>query len=217
MKSKIFTLIAGFGIAAMPAQAADLSLISGLYQSEDKKVEGEDSGSKSVIEVGSRYGDKFDGEMIEWFGQGSLILKSYDAGANDVSPSNSTSLRIGGGLRNYFDPLTENVAPFVHLLGEYRADKNGEFTNSGYTETEASGLYYSGAIGLRMGLDGQFFVDFETNLFESALRATEETTVVTIAADGSETKTESESSKTEIYGDSSGALATMGISLGMRF
>jgi hypothetical protein len=216
MKLRNLAAVLAIGFMGTPALAADLSMLTGLYKTESNKTGGDESGSKDTIEFGSRYGDKFDGEMVEWFGQGSMILRSYDAGENDLSPSNSTSLRLGGGIRSYFDPLTENVAPFAYILGEYRADKDGTFQSNGYTETEASGLYYSAAIGMRMGLDGTFFVDFETNLFESALRATEESTTVTEVG-GVETTTESETTKTELYGDSSASLATMGISLGMRF
>jgi len=215
---KTIYLISMLGMVSGSAQAADLSMMTGLYKNEKSKRGGKDLGSKSTLDIGARYGDKLDGELLEWFGQGMLVLRNYTSGEAKISPSSSTSLSLGGGVRQYFDPFSENAAPFASMMGEYRADKNGDFNGAAsYYETEISGLYYSAAVGIRMGLSGEFFVDFEADLFESALFATESRTDVTLNGDGDEVKTETETSKTELQGDTVAALTDMRISLGMRF
>ncbi len=201
---------------ASAAQAAEVSVISGLYKSEDNKVAGNDAGGKSEISAGGRYSDQLDPKMF-WFGQGLLTMRSYDAPSGGEAPSDSTSLSLGGGVRYYFTKLGESVSPFAYALGEYRSNKEASQTGSSFTENEENGLYYGGFFGIRLSLDANFFVDFETPLFDSALFATETSeTTTTDATTGKPTTSKDEKKKTELYVASTGALNSMRVALGMR-
>jgi hypothetical protein len=221
LRTKILVTLA-VGMFASSTMAAELSMLSGLYKTEKSKVSDDDAGGQTAIQVGARYGDKLEA-MLEWFAQSQLVLRSYDAPEGGEAPSNSTSIFIGGGVRSYFDPITENTAPFITGWGEYRNDKNAENrASTTYVESEDSGLFYGSSLGLRMGLNADFFVDFETALFTSALFATEKSETVTTTTDATTgvettTKTERETSRTELFADTSGAFQNMLVSLGMRF
>lgn len=188
------------------AQAAEISLLSGLYQSEESESGGANAGGKTTISAGGRFSEQLDGNLF-WFAQGGLILRSFKEDAAGNAPSNSTSLNAGGGMRYYFAKLSENVSPFAYGMGEFKSDKDG----MGATETEKNGLYYSAAFGIRLGLGTDFFVDFEVPLFESALFATETETTTTAAG-----KTENETKKTELYVNTTGGLMSCQVALGMR-
>lgn len=215
-----------FSVLCVPvAAAAEVSMVSGFYRSEATETTDPASGStvsagkKSTIDIGGRFADQLDTHMF-WFGQGMLTLKSYEKGDVGTAPSDTTSLSLGGGVRYYFGKLSESISPFVYGLGQYKNEQDGEVTtvDAGATavaasvETEKNGLFYGAAFGIRLSLGPDFFVDMETPLFESALFATEteETTPATGAKQTDETK------KTELYANTSGALSSVVIALGMR-
>ncbi len=214
---KTITVALALGaFAATQAQAAEVSLISGLYKKEDNKVGGNDAGGRSEISAGGRYSDQLDAKMF-WFGQGLLTMRSYDDGGAGDGPSDSTSLNLGGGVRYYFTKLAESVSPFAYGVGEYRSDKDASQTGSSFTETEENGLYYGGFFGIRLSLDANFFVDFETPLFDSALFATETSETTSFdPTTGAKTTSKDEKKKTELYVASTGALTSMKVALGMR-
>lgn len=190
------------------AEAAEISLVSGLYKNEKEKG-GE---TKSEISAGGRFADQLDAKMF-WFGQGLLTMRSYSGDG----PSDSTSLNVGGGIRYYFNKLGENVSPFAYGLGEYRSNKDASQNGASYTETEENGLYYGAYFGIRLSLDTTFFVDFEAPLFDSALFGTEKSeTTSTDPTTGTKSTSKSEKTKTEIFGSSTGALTSMRVALGMR-
>ena len=204
----------GLLLLATGGQAAEVSLISGLYQSEENKLDGDDAGGEQVISLGGRFGDDMDARML-WFGEGSLALRSYDAPKGGKAPSNSTSLSLGGGVRMYFDPFSESVAPYVLAQGSYRNEKRGQPGVTTVIETEESGLYYGASVGVRIGLDNQFFIDLESVLFDSPLFTTETTETTTIAADGTTTKSKEETSETDLYIDTAGAFQNIVVGMGM--
>ena len=205
----------GLALQAGAAQATEVSLLSGVYQSESNTLADKDAGKKSTISVGGRVADQLGGSpQLCWFGQGNLTLKSYSKGDYPAAPSDSTGLRIGGGLRYYFGKLSENVSPFVYGLGEYRDDKDASFGATGYTETEESGLYYSGSFGIRLNLAQEYFCDLETPLFDSALFG-DKKSVTTDAADKKTSKDETKS--TDLWVNSTGAFSAVQVALGMRF
>jgi hypothetical protein len=199
------------------ASAAELSFVSGLYKSEKNKVEGSNAGSESTIEAGARVGDALD-QHVAWFGQGLLSLKSYSAGSGGKSPDDTTSIALGGGLKYYFPALAEHLTPFAYGMASYENNQDSEYNSSGgFSETDTNGIFYGAAVGLRFGLDNDFFVDLETTLFDSALFATEKTTTTTYDAAGKATKSDSEKTRTELYADTTGAFQEMKVALGMKF
>src|SRR5690606_28589240 len=93
-------LLSGLMVAlasSSASYAAEVSLLSGLYKQEKEKRGGEDAGDRSEIELGGRYADEYDVGM-DWFGEAALTMRSYDAPSGQTSPSDSTSLNLGGGL-----------------------------------------------------------------------------------------------------------------------
>lgn len=202
-------------LAAAPVQGAEVSLMSGIYKQADYETDGDDAGKESTIDLGTRYGDKLD-EDTTWYGQGRLTMRSYEEGELDAAPSNSTSLSLGYGTRFDFDSFTETSFPYLTLLGEYKNDKRADINGNSFTETEKNGLYYSAGVGVRVGLTIDVFLDLESQLFESALFATEKTETTTVAPDGSETSSESETQKTELFVDSfEGFFNSVTVSVGM--
>lgn len=195
------------------AQASDISLVSGLYQKAASKANGTQGIDidSSTIEAGGRFGTMVDGKL-GWFAQALLALRSYDAPGGVKTPSNSTSLRAGGGVRVIGKRWNESAIPFIWGLGEFRSEKYGNVANGIYdgSETETSGLFYSGGIGLRLSIDSTFFVDLEGGLFESALFANTKTTL----ADANNSTREQ--SRTEIYFKTYSPLANVVVSLGIK-
>ena len=193
------------------ALGAEVSLISGLYKTEKDKVEGDSFGEKTEIELGGRFADEYDVDMT-WFGQANMVMRNYEEPKDGKSPSDSTSLALGGGLRMYFDSFSESIAPFAYGLLMYMNDKDAEFGNGlGYTETETNGLFYSMHTGIRFRYDQVIFMELEVPLFWSALNAT--TKVET--DDGAGTETERESTRTELYFKTDEAFSAVQVVVGM--
>jgi hypothetical protein len=201
------------GLVALSAQAkaAEISLLSGVYQNEESKLNGDDDGGKSTISLGGRFGDQLDARIL-WFGRGELVLRSHDAPKGGKAPSSSTSLAVGGGLRYYFDPFSQSVAPYIEGEGSFQSIKDGKGGSAQVTETETNGLFYAAAAGVRVGLDSTFFFDFQAELFESALFATVKSETTTIATNQT---TKSETSRTELFGKTFGNFSDIVIGVGM--
>lgn len=193
--------------------ADDLSLISGIYKSEDV-----DNGvESSELSVGGRYvmnqnPDYYD---LAFYAQGSMAIKSY-SGTN--SPSNSTDITLEGGARYYFRPITETLIPYgsagIGLMNKTVV------TDSDSTKTETreyNGIIYNASFGLHLTLDDNFFIEFETQLFQSNLFMNEkEEQITTVNGNTTTTKTD-ERSKTELFGDTQGAFNSTTIGFGMVF
>jgi hypothetical protein len=214
-RSGILLVAMGALTAAAPAlQAAEISMVSGLYKSESDTAADTDVGKKQTIEVGLRFADPID-HGLYWFVQGDLQMKSYDKGDNSSAPSDSTGLALNGGLRYYFNKLGENISPYAEGALTYKDTKDAAQGVNQYTESEQNGLYYSGSFGIRFNLAREFFMDLQTQLFESALFATE-TAKTTALNGGQSTTTKTETKRTELYIASTGPLAAQ-VALGMRF
>jgi len=211
----ILTVLVMVGGTSQTTEAAEISVLSGLYKQEKSKTNGDSTGGQSETEIGARYGDDFDQGMI-WFGQGRLTLRSYEAAKGGKSPSSSTSLRLGGGLRLYFDAFTQGLTPFVYGLAEYVNDNTASVNGLAYTENETSGLFYEGYAGFRFGLDSVIFLDLEANLFSSALTATTRSETVSPDGAGGTTTTKSETSRTEVYVDTRDPFSSFVVSLGVK-
>ena len=102
--------------------AADLSLVSGLYQKSGTKQNDQDDGDSSAIELGGRYGQNIDSKL-GWFGQAVTTMRTYDAPSGVKSASNSLSLNIGGGIRYIGKRWNESAVPFLWAMGAYKSDK----------------------------------------------------------------------------------------------
>lgn len=203
-------LFFGLTTLAHAASALEFSMVSGLYRSESSKTDGVKAGGSSTVNLGTRVAGPID-QQIHWFGEGDLTLRSYSGGANTPAPDNTTSLMLGGGVRYYFSRFAEFAVPFAYGFGRIRNEKEGATTVNETTTTETSGLFYGAAVGVRFGLDKDFFLDLEAPLFESPLFAT--TTTEKTTATGT---TKTSTSSTDIYVNTTGALNSMKIALGLK-
>ncbi len=204
----VLSLIIGLQSLSV-AYAGEISMISGLYQSEKTKAGGNTVGT-STMGVGLRYAEPLD-DVMHWFGQANLTLRSY---SGSPSPDNSTSLALLGGVRYYFPAFSVSVTPFLSLYGGYKAD-NTASAGVSVREVETSGLFYYGSTGFRFNLDPNLFLDTEVQIFESALFATETETTTTTTA-GVTTSTEVKRTRTDLYLASHGPAAVR-VGVGFRF
>jgi hypothetical protein len=201
-------------ILAGSASAAELSLVSGFYRTESAESQGEDTGRKTVIDVAGRFSEVLDGPVF-WYAEGSVSLKNYSRGAASAAPDSSTGIAAGGGLRYYFAKLSDSWAPYGLAYGRVQSEKDATYQVGGFTETDKNGLYYGTNFGIRLNLQREFFVDFETPLFKSALFATEKEETTTYGSPN--TTSELTRKKTELYVNSAGAFSDVLVALGMRF
>ncbi len=190
--------------------AAEIGAVSGFYQSQKFKTNGNDAGGKSVIEVGVRYADTIEGPYA-WFVEPSLGLRSYDAPDGKKSASDSTSIDIKGGARWYFPEYSQSLTPFVSGAASVKNESEA-FPNQNQI-VETSGLFYYGSGGLRMNFHKEFFFDIECYFFENGLFATKKTEPI----DDSESSTKSEETSTELFADSRGGISSTVFGLGMKF
>lgn len=188
------------------ALAAEVSVVSGLIKNEKSKNKGKDDGGKSTIEVGARYAQPFANNM-HWFGQALLALKSYDGPDGGKAPSNSTSIGLTGGVRLYFSEFSQTVQPFLSLSGGYLNDTDASMT----VETQRSGLYYYGHAGFRFDVDQSFFIELESELFESALWATKKEKSV------QDDSIDKETTETDLYVSTLGSLNGTTVGAGYKF
>ena len=197
---------------------SEVSFLSGVLRTENRSVANTDRGRKTELSLGGRFAENLDKNLF-WYGQGNLALRSYGKGADGIAPDNSTSLSAGGGLRYYFGKMSEHVATFIYGGGDFKVDKDGAVDGTGRSvTTEKNGLYYGSSFGIRLYLGSDFFCDFETPLFESALFATETTRTETKnVASGEVTSVEDKTSKTELFAGSTGAFNAVKVAMGIRF
>ena len=182
---------------------AEISLISGFYRGA--KIE--NSFEKSEISAGARYSDLFEGHL-HYFAESTIDIKTYRS-KGGRAPKNRLDLRIVGGGRYYLDPFTARMTPYcsgnMALIDESDVSEN---SGGILTETRRFGLYYGTQIGLRFSLTLEYFMDIEAPLFQSALFAKER---VSFGA------TSIETTKTDLYLDTSGSFENINIALGMIF
>ncbi len=210
IKSLMYGLAVTLSLLATSAQSAEVSIIQGVYQSENTKVNGNKALETDVISAGGRYGDFIDVDQA-WFAQAGIAIRQYDAPQN--APDNSNDIAIGGGFRQYFERISETMIPYGVVGGEFRSTEEVEAGTNSFVTVERSGLFYNAGIGMRLGFGTDFFVDFEVPFFESALMGTE--TRKTTDAQGNETKTET--SSLDLYIDTDGVFNEIEVAFGMKF
>jgi hypothetical protein len=191
---------------SISASGAEISLLSGVYQSETTKVNGAKSLETDTISLGGRYGDFIDLRQA-WFMEALVSFQQYEAPTN--APDNSNNLTIGGGYRYYISRISESLIPYGAVSGRYR--NFTEVEGDGRTTLETSGVFYGAGIGMRMNFESQFFIDFEVPFFESALIGT--STRKTRNADGTETK--EESTRMDLFVDTAGTFQSIQVAFGL--
>ncbi len=189
-----------------PAQAGELSIVKGFYQSEKVR----DGLETTNISLGSRYLDSLGGKM-SWYADFGFAIKSYSAPSNE--PGNQTDVKVGGGVRMAFSPLLEKVIPYISGGAFYKSETGPVTWSAAVTSwTQESGLFYNGAAGLHLPFSNDFFVEVETPLFVSALAGKSVRTSKTPAAD-----TKDEVDRTDLFVSSQGKLIDTTVGLGLKF
>jgi len=194
--------------------AADVSLVSGLFKKESAKIDGKNAGNTSEFGAAGRFHDDLS-ESMGWYAEGGLALNSYSATDGRRSPDNGVSILLGGGVRHYFKPFATAVVPYASAGGDVRNRKEVTWTKDGYEETLTNGLYYNAALGVRAGLDSNFFVELELPLFDRALFAVAKKTTIVDGATPSENK--EETTYNELWVDAVGNLTDMRLAIGYKF
>ncbi|MDA9951271.1 hypothetical protein N9D31_01725 [Oligoflexaceae bacterium] len=195
------------------ADSLEISAVSGFYQSSKVKNNGSNGGGQSKISIGGRV-HQFTTEDQQWFAYGGLAITTFDAPSGGKAPDNSTSITLLGGYRQFFTEFSQVVIPYLSVYGGYMSDKSAtastataENATSGFTETETSGLYYYGAVGFRFDVAANTFFEIEAELFQSALFGT------TTTKNGD---SKSETTTTDLFVNTTGALDKMTIAVGME-
>ncbi len=202
--ARILATVVAFSLSSA-ALAAEISMVSGIYQGTKTKIDGDDQGGESAISLGARYAEPLT-DAFHWYGEGSLTLRSYDAPDGLKAPSDSTSIALFGGVRIYFPEFSQVVTPYFGGRAGFQSIKEGS-VGVAATEQEKSGLYYGGSLGFRFEVATDFFAELETQVFESALFATE-------TIDNGTTKTEHR--HIDIFVDSKGGIGAATAAVGMR-
>ncbi len=196
--------------------ASELSLVTGLYQY--KKY---DPVKESRFNLGGRYGEFFsDSKNLLWYVDGALGTVSYSGRG---APDDGLEVKIGGGVRLFFEPLGDRFRPFAGVGGDFRTTKQFDDDALVPADVETSGIYYFADAGIRLLMgnlaefeasDVSVFLDFQANLFTSALFATEKRTV-TDPTTGA--KTENKRTNFDLYVDGQNNGLDMTVALGLIF
>lgn len=197
--------LGAFSLYSSAASGAEVSLIKGFYQSS--KVD--DGLESTTLSFGGRYSDYMTATSA-WFGEGSLQLKSYSADSNE--PDDSNDIEVSGGLKYFLSPITSTITPYGYAkAGFVKKSDNLSWSPVSTVWYETTGLRYSASIGLRFKFSDSFFMEIETELFESYLGAKRVRHEKTPTGD-----TESKSTVTDLFIDSQGYVAVAEIILGME-
>lgn len=211
---RLATVFASFMVlsSASQAMATELSLLTGLFQNSKN-----DPVKENRISLGGRYGEFLaDSKNLLWYVDAGLGMVSYSGRG---APDDGTEITVGGGARLFFDPLGERFRPFVGLGSEFSSSK--EYIAG--ADVEASGLYYYADTGIRLMMgnlaefeasDVSVFIDFEVQLFNSALFATEKSTM-TDPTTGAEV--EVKETKFELFASGRGEVNKMTVAFGIIF
>lgn len=186
--------------SSVPAFADELSLLSGVFRSQE-----DDPGFKrQEISLGGRYGFEMAPEARDnWFIEARLASVSY---SGDNPPDDSTDITVGGGQVYYFRKFGKGIRSFLSWF----AGINKASEAAVGTKTETTGLVYSGNAGFRFDFSKSIFVDVEAILFTSALQETRKTTTT---ATGVETETK----RTELFADTFSGSDSLRFGVGMVF
>ena len=196
------------------ALGSEISLVKGLYESQENRAGGDKVLETTVLGGGARYLAPWEDPMT-LFVQGLFEMRSYSG--ENPKPSDSTSIQIGGGIRYYGQKWSESFHPFLQASASLSALTSAEKSQANsYTETKENGIQYDGAFGFRMKFDQDFFVDLELPLFKSGLSFARKVETTTRDATGNETKTETEEKHFDFYGSSYAGISEMTVSVGMH-
>lgn len=198
---RIVAALFAVSVMAANAQAADLSAMSGLYQSSKVK----NGNENATMSLGVRYqADVVDNKA--WFADVNFSNSTTKVPSPAKSPDPSTAYTLGGGLVWTMKALAgDNFTPYVTFGGHL---EGGKRYNAAGNIVETTGVSYGSDVGVRVDTSDKCFFIMETNLFTSYLTKTEKEK---LAAGGTV-----ETTTMELFGDTTGAFAAMRIGVGMK-
>lgn len=196
---KLNATLFGLGLLVSSlASANEISLMQGLYKSAKVK----NGGGSSEITIGARYGLN-EQNKTAYFGEGLITSRSY---SGTGAPSGSTSMEIGGGMYYFLPKIGDRFIPYLTAKASFKNNKTIDATFT--TETTESGLFYGADFGIRFRANDRYFINFETEMFESALSASTKNKNLA-------TNAETETTRTELYADSTGFMRDMILGFGL--
>ena len=194
------------------ATADEISLVQGVFKNRASPG----GFRESTLSAGGRYSQPWD-DNIFWYGEAQLGFRTY-SGGGELTPSDSTSIKVGGGARYYFDHYSDRVIPFamgrVHLARLRDAESGRGF--QGLTERTETGIFYGSDLGVRFSLNDDFFVDIETEVFTSALYSKESNEISRVSQRGIRESKNARGSRSELAFNTSNAFTSMILVIGMR-
>lgn len=194
-------------LTTVRANSAELSFLHGGFQRE--KIE--NIYTKTSIGLGARYAMQFSDRMY-WYGEGSAEMTSF---SGPLAPDDHTALKAGGGVRYYFDRLSERFVPYAAGLAYLGSEEMTTYSENSVQSIRSMGLFYGAAFGLRWSLTEKFFLDLESKLFTSALFEKQEVKVNSRVGNVV-TKSSLNNNKTNLYASSFGDLSNIVLAIGAR-
>lgn len=219
LKKNLSIAAVGFLIVSNSLVAAEISFFSGGLKST-KDEQGTAEVKSQEISFGLTYEEAMGGNLA-WFASAEMGTVSY---SGDSDLDDATNFALGGGVKHYFDKISDTFVPYLSAYGRFVSNKEPVVAN---TEKEETGIYYGINTGLKMYLGGlsEFQMDdlisflyIDLNLMESALSASEkETTTTRDPTSGEVRKNEEERSRTELYIDTANAFTEIKVGFGLKF
>lgn len=166
----------------------------------------------SQFSAGVRYSDRFD-HRAYWFADAAVSIKSY---SGELSPGDSTCLKLGGGSRYYFDRLSEKFAPYGSAALYFQnTDQTRPVSSVQIENLRSFGINYDAIFGIRMSLSEDFFLDLESPIFAGELFKKNQRKNI-VKSYLSIVKNESEDSANELFFRSFQDQQTIKLSFGIR-
>ena len=195
------------------AFGADITAVTGLYESSERTSSGNVVGSKSDFGAGATYLDMLN-EKMGYYVTGGLNFYNY-SGGDAGAPDNFTGTKLGGGIRYYFTPFNTYVVPFASVGAKYQTSQSVDFIANGYVQNRKTGLYYDALAGVRIGLSQKFFMELEIPFFTSPFKSFAKTTRVTQTSTG-KTSDDTQTTETALSGKTFESLNAITVGLGIK-
>lgn len=214
-------LAAALSLPSVSASAADVSLVSGVYQASSTETNNDNKVGDTTLEVGGRYTtDPAPGAKTVWMMEGLLKTTKHEAPKGSPDPDDDNSFAVGAGIRNYFPNMSEKVRPLIQgrfgLKNETASETTvtegaAGATTVSTTKKEKTSLYYAADAGFRFDVAPEYFFEIEVPLFESSLYSVEKESTGEGAA-----KVEKKTRGLDLYVDTYNPLTSARFSVGMK-
>ena len=206
-------------LCTSPLVAAEISVLSGVFQSAETETNNDNKIGETTLEVGGRYStDTVD--RYNWMIEALLRTTKHDAPKGSADPDDDNSFSIGVGRRFYFLNMSENIRPLFQMRAGLNNTSSGSSTSvtTGTTTTvstvekESTSLYYAADAGFRFDVSPDFFYEIEVPLFQSSLYGVEKE-----SNGNGTTKVETKTRRTDLYVRTYSPLTSARFGVGMRF